>query len=105
MSAVLKPDADASDASRILVVDDDQRLAESLRSLLTMHGHEVDVAFGGRSALHQLGLARYDVVLLDLAMPDVSGHDVLRYMQDMDANTLTIVVSGETSIDDVSRCV
>tara|TARA_R110002072_G_scaffold52637_1_gene140055 strand:+ start:8052 stop:10214 length:2163 start_codon:yes stop_codon:yes gene_type:complete len=103
MSAVLKPDADASDASRILVVDDDQRLAESLRSLLTMHGHEVDVAFGGRSALHQLGLARYDVVLLDLAMPDVSGHDVLRYMQDMDANTLTIVVSGETSIDDVSR--
>lgn len=103
MSAVLKPETHDTAQYRILVVDDDQRLAESLQNLLTMHGHVVEAVFSGRAALHKLGVESYDVVLLDLAMPDVDGHAVLQYLGTMNINTLTIVVSGETSINDASR--
>ena len=103
MSAVLKTEAQDTVRCRILVVDDDQRLAESLQNLLIMHGHEVVTVYGGRAAQQQLGLERFDVVLLDLAMPDVDGHAVLQYMGKLSINTLTIVVSGETSVNDVTR--
>ena len=103
MSAVLNHEPQSSVRCRILVVDDDQRLAESLQNLLILHGHEVSTVLGGREAQYQLGVESYDVVLLDLAMPDVDGHAVLQYLSKMNVNTLTIVVSGESSVSDVTR--
>lgn len=112
MSAVLKPEnnslrsndnSDTTQTGRVLVVDDDQRLAESLRSLLSLRGYAVDMVFGGRSAISRLESTAYDVVLLDLAMPDVDGHQVLQYMRSARLEALAIVVSGESALDHVSR--
>lgn len=89
--------------ARILVVDDDQRLAESLHSLLSMRGYSVDMVLGGQAAIDTLESTAYDLVLLDLTMPEVDGHQVLRYMQTSQHNTLVIVVSGESAIDHVSQ--
>ena len=87
----------------VLVVDDDQRLAESLYSLLSLRGYAVEMVFGGQAAINRLRTTSYDVVLLDLAMPDVDGHQVLQFMQAADVKTLAIVVSGESVVDQVSR--
>lgn len=95
--------SDNTKLGRVLIVDDDQRLAESLHSLLALHGYSVDLVFGGQAAIHRLGTANYDVVLLDLVMPEVDGHQVLRYMQSASIRALTIVVSGESAVDHVSR--
>lgn len=112
MSAVLNPEnnssrsndnSDTTQTGRVLVVDDDQRLAESLRSLLSLRGYAVDMVFGGRSAISRLESTAYDVVLLDLAMPDVDGHQVLQYMRSARLKALAIVVSGESAVDHVSR--
>lgn len=103
MSAVLKEQQPEMTASRILVVDDDPRMAESLQKLLLMHGHDVDIVFDGRAALHQLSRDNYDLVLLDLAMPGLDGHAVLRHMKQHNMDTLCIVVSGERSFNDVSQ--
>ncbi len=89
--------------ARILLADDDERLLDSLRNLLQLYDHQVDIANGGRAALAQLQLQRYDLLLLDLRMPDLSGHDVMKSMASLGIDTLTIVVSGESSISDVSR--
>jgi len=89
--------------SRILVVDDDQRLAASMQSLVRASGHLSDVVFDGGQAIERLENGNYDVVLLDLLMPGMSGHEVLAHLQDNDVNTLAIVVSGETSMKDVTR--
>jgi diguanylate cyclase (GGDEF)-like protein/PAS domain S-box-containing protein len=95
-------DIDDNKDCRILVSDDDPRLATSLQSLLSLHGHQVDIALGGQQAINLLKNGHYDILLLDLMMPDVNGHDVLRFMQDAAISTMAIVVSGETSINDIS---
>src|SRR5690606_17203455 len=89
--------------ARILLADDDARLLESLRALLRLYGHNVEIALGGKEAIAKLTAHHYDLLLLDLRMPDISGHDVMQYMAQPKITTMTVVVSGETSIDDISR--
>jgi len=69
-------------ARRILVVDDNIDSAEVLGTLLEHMGHEVFVAYTGARALEVAQERRPDIVLLDLALPDVSGFDVARRMRE-----------------------
>jgi diguanylate cyclase (GGDEF)-like protein/PAS domain S-box-containing protein len=92
----------APETVRILLADDDRRLLESLRGLLDIHGYRADTAPGGREAMEMLRSGDYDLLLLDLSMPQVSGHQVLRFMAEQDVDTLAVVVSGNSSLDDVS---
>jgi CheY-like chemotaxis protein len=61
---------------RILVVDDDLGVCQSLRDLLTQEGCDVIVATGGREALEKLDKEPVDLVLSDVVMPDLDGHEV-----------------------------
>jgi CheY-like chemotaxis protein len=70
-----------SAARRVLVVDDNEDAAESLAALLRLFGHEVDVAFDGEQALTLAPEVRPDLVLLDLGMPRMDGHEVARRMR------------------------
>jgi two-component system CheB/CheR fusion protein len=70
-----------STARRVLVVDDNEDAAESLAALLRLFGHEVDVAFDGEQALTRAAEVRPDIVLLDLGMPRMDGHEVARRMR------------------------
>ncbi|HEX7282015.1 MAG TPA: ATP-binding protein [Vicinamibacterales bacterium] len=63
---------------KILVADDSQDGADSLAFLLRAAGHDVHVAYEGRTAIRLAGELRPDVVLLDIGMPEVSGYDVAR---------------------------
>jgi len=63
---------------RILVVDDNRDAAESLATLLTLLGADVHVAFSGSEALDQFETYRPSVVLLDIGMPGMDGHEVAR---------------------------
>ena len=63
---------------KILVADDSQDGADSLAFLLRATGHEVHVAYEGRTAIQMADQLRPDVMLLDIGMPEVSGYDVAR---------------------------
>jgi signal transduction histidine kinase/ActR/RegA family two-component response regulator len=63
---------------RILVVDDNQDAANSLGSLLTHLGGRVELAFDGPTALQRLAARGVDLVILDIAMPGMDGHEVAR---------------------------
>jgi two-component system, OmpR family, KDP operon response regulator KdpE len=65
-------------AGRILVVDDDPQIRRVLRVTLTGQGFEVDDARNGEAALEKLRESRFDLVLLDINMPGMSGLDVCR---------------------------
>ena len=67
---------------RILVVDDDLGVCQSLRDLLTQEGCEVLVATGGREALERVAQQPVDLVLSDVVMPDLDGHEVFQRMQE-----------------------
>ncbi|MFT5692880.1 MAG: diguanylate cyclase (GGDEF)-like protein/PAS domain S-box-containing protein [Oceanicoccus sp.] len=89
--------------AHILLTDDDPRMLDSLRLLLELSNYKIDTASGGQSAIDKLSNNQYDLVLLDLKMPVVTGHDVMQFMSENNINTLTIVVSGETSMHDIGN--
>lgn len=80
LTLVLPPAAAAGERrpARVLVVDDEPVILAIFSRILARAGHVVDTAPGGRVALEKLRNERYDIVLLDWMMPDVSGAEVLR---------------------------
>jgi len=91
------------DDARILLVDDKPELLESLYQLISLHGYQAEKALGGQAALDALAGDHFDVVLLDLIMPGVSGHDVLDFVAREKIDTKIIVVSGDASFSGVKH--
>jgi diguanylate cyclase (GGDEF)-like protein/PAS domain S-box-containing protein len=85
--------------ARILAVDDDPRLLDSLRELLSLNGYRIDTVGGGREAIAALEPDVYDIALIDLRMPEVDGHQIMRYAAENDIRTDIIVISGEASFE------
>lgn len=86
----------------VLVVDDEVGFLETLGFILNEQGYRVDTALGGRAALTKLEQGQYDVVLLDLLMPEVSGLDVLRLLNKRGFDGEVIVISGTTSVTEAT---
>jgi signal transduction histidine kinase/ActR/RegA family two-component response regulator len=78
---------------RILVVDDNQDAAASLRMLLQIKGHEVRMAHDGAEAVAVAGDYRPDVVLLDIGLPKLNGFDAARSMRRMLAGKRVLIVA------------
>jgi signal transduction histidine kinase len=75
--------APAGAALRVLIVDDNRDAAESLAQLLEMTGHQVLVASNGAAAVAQAETWRPEVVLLDIGMPGMDGHEVARRLRQL----------------------
>ncbi len=84
---------------RLLLVDDEPRLLSSLAALLDGAGYELTTAGGGHEAIAMLTRLHYDLVLLDLRMPGVSGHDVMDFINERGIDTDVIVLSGDSGIE------
>jgi DNA-binding NtrC family response regulator len=90
---------------RILAVDDESLIRLSLRIALDREGFEVDTASCGREAMALLDRFRYDLVLLDLRLPDVSGIEVLRYARRRHPATKVLLVTASTNALTASEAV
>lgn len=84
---------------RVLVVDDEPRVCESIRQLLSLGGYDVHTCTSGVEAISILKQESFDVILLDLMLQDMTGHDVIDSIIEMGIRTPVIVVSGDSSID------
>jgi CheY-like chemotaxis protein len=82
--------------ARILVVEDDPDIMRILTHALTAVGHEVVPAFGGEDAIRKVKAQKFDIVLTDLAMPKVSGVEVIQTIKS-DAATRHIPVLAVTA--------
>jgi len=92
---------------RILVVDDNPDNREVLARRLRDKGHKVVLAGGGREAIQLLSEDTYDVVLLDIIMPEVGGYDVLRWLRgnELIDHTDVIMISALDDLDSVVHCI
>ncbi len=85
---------------KILVIDDELDIREGLSDLLTLEGgYTVDLAHNGTEGLHKLEATSYDLVLLDLMMPDMSGMDVLRLVRKTDTETPIFMITAYGSVE------
>ncbi|HZX29051.1 MAG TPA: EAL domain-containing protein [Telluria sp.] len=84
---------------RLLLVDDEPRLLASLHALLDGKGYELVTATNGAEALTQLNRLHFDLVLLDLRLPDISGHQIMDYMNEKGIDADVIVMSGDVGIE------
>ena len=84
---------------RLLVVDDEESLRFFLKKGLKKAGYAVDAAADGRAAIERMAEVRYDVVLTDLVMPEVSGLEVLAAVHEMDADSVVILMTAHGSVD------
>ncbi|UCF88093.1 MAG: response regulator, partial [bacterium] len=78
----------------ILIVDDEPRVRESIRSILEDEGYAVIEASDGREGLTRVAADKPDSVLLDIWMPDLDGIEVLRGIKQLDADLPVIIMSG-----------
>ncbi len=95
---------DGGDRDRILIVDDEPRIAKSLQVLLADQGLEIDIASSGREAIESLGSFEYDLVLLDLMLPDIGGREIIEFMRHRSPCPLIVVLTGHASIDSAIDC-
>src|ERR1700756_109924 len=100
--STFKPDPIIDDKSsqngagkgHILVIDDEADIRESLETLLSLEGYAVDLAQNGTEGLRALDSRGYDLVLLDLMMPDRSGMEVLREVRERDLETPIFLITA-----------
>src|SRR5438105_7921555 len=92
----------ASPAS-VLIIDDETAIRESLETLLEFEGYSVQSAETGEQGLVKLGERPYDLVLLDFALPDRNGLEILRDIRDRDPQLAVIMITAYGTVDNAVR--
>lgn len=84
--------------AKVLIVDDEKIMRESLAGWLLRDGHDVETAKSGEEALEKLNVTRYNVLLLDIKMEGISGLDVLKHVRENDPDVAVIMITAYGSI-------
>jgi len=84
---------------RVLLVEDDTAVAKSLELMLRSEGYVVDSTDLGEDGLEIGKLYDYDIILLDLMLPDIDGYEVLRRLRSSRVNTPILILSGLAEMD------
>ena len=85
---------------RILYVEDERELSSAVCAGLRKCSYAVDAVFDGREALDYYHTYEYDVIVLDLNLPDIDGLEVLRQIRQRDYKTKILILSARSAVDD-----
>ena len=94
-----------AEKSKILVIDDEKRMCDSIKVLLSNIGYDVDIAENGKVGIDKLKAGRYDLVITDLMMPELDGFAVMKYIKENCPDTLVIVITGYASVESAVRAI
>jgi len=99
----MSPDypAELEQKRRILIVDDDRDILESLQMLLKAKGYEIETAETGKEALEKFTAASFDLALLDVKLPDMDGTELLGKLRTGFHHTIKIMLTGSASRKDM----
>ncbi|NLW36698.1 response regulator transcription factor [Syntrophorhabdus aromaticivorans] len=88
---------------KVLLVEDETKVAHFISTGLEEEGYAIDTAYDGKKALELLKETTYDIILLDLMIPEVSGLDVLKNIRDRGMNTPVLIITAKSSKEDVVK--
>jgi DNA-binding response OmpR family regulator len=87
--------------ARILIVEDEQHLADGLKFNMEIEGHEADLAESGETGIQMLASQPYDLVLLDVMLPGINGFEVVRVMRNQGNFVPVLMLTARSRPDDV----
>lgn len=85
---------------RILVVEDEKKVARFIQQGLEEEHYAVDVALDGEKGLDMAGAQHYDLIILDVMLPKMSGIDVMKRLRERNGSTPTLMLTAKTSTED-----
>jgi len=91
----------SGDAQRILIIDDEAAIRESLETLLALEGYAVETAVNGEEGLERIEEKFYDLILLDLALPGRSGLEILPLIRERHPSLPVIMITAYGKVDNV----
>jgi DNA-binding NtrC family response regulator len=94
---------DASPAGAVLIIDDEMGIRESLQTLLEFENYQVDSAANGIEGLAMLAARPYDLVLLDFALPDINGLEVLEQIRERDSELSVIMITAYGTVENAVK--
>jgi DNA-binding NtrC family response regulator len=84
---------------RILIVDDEEDFVQALSERLTLRDYKVTTSLNGKNAIEKIRKYNFDVVILDVSMPGMSGVDVLREIKRIKPLTEVIMLTGHSTVE------
>ena len=90
---------------KVLIVDDERAIRNSLGEILTDEGYEVDTAEDGAVALEKVGKEKFDVIFCDIKMPGMDGVEVLGKFVEMGLDAAVVMISGHADIKTAVDCI
>ena len=87
------------DNLKILIIDDEPRMCQSIKQLLSSQNYELDTANSAKQAIESLSNNSFDLILLDLCLPDMNGYHVMEHISQKSPATHVIVLTGYGSED------
>src|SRR5882724_8610309 len=109
VSEQLVPKHDAGDVmpggslGSILIIDDEAAIRESLETLLELEGYRITTAETGEEGLARIAERAYDLILLDFALPDRNGLEILLDIHDRDPNLAVIMITAYGTVENAVR--
>jgi diguanylate cyclase len=95
--------SDQSENLRVLIVDDDIRVADSLAKILSASGHEAVPAYSAEAAMKMAARLAPDAVISDIMMGPVSGIELANHMRENFPNCKVLLISGHTTASDFGQ--
>ena len=87
----------------VLIVEDEAKVASFISRGLEEEGYRVDIAHDGRHGLELIKDNEYDIVLLDLMIPEIDGLEVLKRMRSWGKDTPVLIITAKSSKEDVVK--
>ena len=85
---------------KILIIEDERLLADSLKTLLTGKGFQVEAVYDGQTGTEYAELGIYDLLILDVMMPGMDGYQVARRVRQKRCNTPILMLTAKASVED-----
>ena len=90
---------------KILIIDDERSIRNSLKEILADEGYEVDVAENGATGCAMVDKEKYSVIFCDIKMPEMDGMEVLGRLTEMGIDSAVVMISGHGDIDTAVECI
>jgi len=88
----------------VLVIDDTKNIRALLTKCLEIEGYGVKTAADGKTALEIISKERFDLIFLDIRMPEISGTEVLRRMRELGINTPVVIITAFATVKNAVDC-